>query len=60
MFWKVTLHILGTKLVPVAQASPRSHTIQPLKTVLLLPPHVYEILVSSSVAIYTPGCGDTL
>ena len=30
-FWKVTLHILGAKLVPVARASPRSHTIQPLR-----------------------------
>ena len=30
-FWKVTLHILGAELVPVARASPRSHTIQTLR-----------------------------
>ena len=60
MFWKVTLHILGTKLVPVAQASPRSHTIQPLR-LYSYSLHMYmKILVSSSEAIYTPGCGDTL
>ena len=61
MFWKVTLHILGAELVPVAQTSPRSHTIQPLRLYSYwLPPYLCEILVSSLAAVFTPRYRDTL